>query len=479
MMAIVHNLEYVITLLVVLSILVVAHEWGHFIVARIFGVRVDDFSIGFGKRLVRLGKRGDTEYNLRMLPFGGFVKIAGMAADEEPLVRAKDKVLAGKDADPDAHELPLVAENMELPQSMQAIPPAPDEFGSKALWQRSLIIFAGPLMSFVLGYVVFCLLGFAIGWPTGKPLPKVGQVEPGGEGHRIGLRAGDVIRSINGQPIMQGGQMIDLIHNSLGKPMTLVVQRGRQTLTLHPTPRALVDADGHPVLDLEVTAPGTVGASLGLKAGDEVRGINDTPTDTASEFAKQLTLARGKSVKVFVSRKGVDNVVPLSGRLPAVLAPGALPIVTAHRVGGLKFEPALEIKRVGIGESVRRGNSVIGSIFATLGATVRRGQLHQNAGGIIRMYQFTALAVANGPFEVVSLAAQLSISLAVFNLLPIPILDGGHLLSFFIEWVRRGKKMTDQQQQAFLMTGLAIIAVLFVLIMTNDIVRTLQHQTPQ
>ncbi len=478
-MAIVHNLEYVVTLLVVLSILVVAHEWGHFIVARIFGVRVDDFSIGFGKRLVRLGKRGDTEYNLRMLPFGGFVKIAGMAADEEPLVRAKDKAFGNTDTDPDAHDLPLVAENIERPASLQEIPPAPDEFGSKALWQRSLIILAGPFMSFVFGYVVFCLLGLAIGWPTGATLPKVAEVEPGGEGHRIGLRAGDVIRSINGQPITQGGQMVDIIHNSLGKPLTLIVQRSGQTLTLHPTPHALVDANGRKILDLEVVTPGTAGASLGLQAGDDVRGVNDTPVNSAADVAKQLTQARGKAVKVIVLRKGVDDFVTLSGRLPATLAPSALPLISTHPVGGLQFQPAQKIERVGIAESVRRGNIVIVNIFAMLGSMLKHGQLHQNAGGIIRMYQFTALAVENGPFHVVSLAAQLSISLAVFNLLPIPILDGGHLLSFFIEWVRRGKKMTDQQQQAFLMTGLAIIAVLFVLIMTNDILRTLQHQTPQ
>ena len=95
------------------------------------------------------------------------------------------------------------------------------------------------------------------------------------------------------------------------------------------------------------------------------------------------------------------------------------------------------------------------------------------------MYQATTLADKNGLAQQVSLLAELSISLAIFNLLPIPILDGGHLLAFFIEWVRRGKKMTDQQQQAFLMTGLAVIGVLFVLIMTKDILRTIQHQLPQ
>ena len=97
------NVQQTVTLLIILSILVVAHEWGHFIVARLCGIRVDDFSIGFGKRLFRIGKRGDTEYNVRMLPLGGFVKIAGMEPDEAPLIAAKDKVL-GKEADPDAHE---------------------------------------------------------------------------------------------------------------------------------------------------------------------------------------------------------------------------------------------------------------------------------------------------------------------------------------------------------------------------------------
>ena len=106
------NVQQTVTLLIILSILVVAHEWGHFIVARLCGIRVDDFSIGFGKRLFRIGKRGDTEYNVRMLPLGGFVKIAGMEPDEAPLIAAKDRVMRKEDADPDAHEIPLVAENV-------------------------------------------------------------------------------------------------------------------------------------------------------------------------------------------------------------------------------------------------------------------------------------------------------------------------------------------------------------------------------
>jgi len=95
------------------------------------------------------------------------------------------------------------------------------------------------------------------------------------------------------------------------------------------------------------------------------------------------------------------------------------------------------------------------------------------------MYNLTGLAVKLGVSQVVLLAGQLSISLAIFNILPIPVLDGGHLLSYFIEWIRRGQKMSEKQQQAFLLTGMAVIGVLFMLIFTNDIHKVITHQIPR
>lgn len=479
-MALLANLQHIVTLLIILSILVVAHEWGHFIVARIFGIRVDDFSIGFGKRLVRLGKRGDTEYNLRMLPLGGFVKIAGMAADEEPLVRAKDRVMGkGESADPDSHEIPLISENVET-NSLEHVP-APDEFGSKSLWQRALVILAGPVMSFVLGYAVLCLMGWTVGTATGKPLTRIGLVNPGGEGQRIGLRAGDTILSINGQPVQNGQEMITRINASVGIPLTFNVRRGTQTFTATAIPRVARDKnnDNKPVLYTDVIQPGTVGTALGLQAGDTIRGIDSQKIDSASQVAKLFQADAGKSVTVVVTRPTTDAPLTLEGAIPATLGAGALPTLNSHTVGILNIEPAEEYRRVGFVESLREGNAETVMLFATLASLIQHHQLQNNTGGIIYMYQATSLADQNGAAERVFLLAQLSISLAIFNLLPIPILDGGHLLSFFIEWVRRGKKMTEQQQQAFLMTGLAVIGVLFVLIMTKDILRTIQHQLPQ
>ena len=326
-MALLANLQHVVTLLIILSILVVAHEWGHFIIARLFGIRVDDFSIGFGKRLVRLGKRGDTEYNLRMLPLGGFVKIAGMAADEEPLVRARDKVqdtMSRKgDADPDATELPLIAENVDTGLSETSSPPAPDEFGSKPLWQRSLVILAGPVMSFVLGYVVFCLMGWAVGAPTGKALTRIGLVEPGGEGQHIGLRAGDVILAINGVPMTDGQQMTTLIHNSMGKSLALTIRRGSQTLTKTGSPRPQVDDDKKPILFTDVTSPGMIGVALGLKTGDTIALIGDTQVRNAASVPGLLRKNAGKDTPIAVLRAGVE--VDMHPRVPSTLRDDQMP----------------------------------------------------------------------------------------------------------------------------------------------------------
>ena len=469
------NVQQTVTLLIILSILVVAHEWGHFIVARLCGIRVDDFSIGFGKRLFRIAKRGDTEYNVRMLPLGGFVKIAGMEPDEAPLIAAKDKVLGKDNADPDAHQFPLVAENVGENSAYTA----PDGFYSKPLWQRSLVILAGPVMSFILGYVVFCLMGVTTGIPTGKTLSKVGMAGPGGEGQRVGLRIGDVITAVNGKPVADGEDLIHTIYASANKPLTLSINRNGQKLTKVATPQPVKDDQGKPVAFVTVQNPQAAGKVLGLRPGDIIGTVNGKDAIGAAGVTATLTAlgrSAGKMPPITVLRDGQE--VALDGALPASVV-SSLPVLQALPSGRLNISPAKENKRVGLAESIRYGNDTVISTFLALAYLIHHRELHKAAGGIIFMYQATGLAVKSGLPDVVSMLASLSISLAIFNMLPIPILDGGHLLTFFIEWIRRGKRLTDQQQQWFLMTGLGIIGILFVLIMSNDIVRTVTHQLPQ
>jgi len=204
-----------IAIIIMFAVLVVTHEWGHFIAARLFQIRVDEFSIGFGKLVWTIGKRGDTQYNVRLIPLGGYVKIAGMEADEEPLNIAKEKAVETLGVSSDSAEStdePLV----EPAEPIVSTPrePADDEFYAKPVWQRAIVIAAGPIMSLVLGIFIFCNMG----WISGAPVitNHVGEVLKDGEAARIGMKAGDAIVRINDTPIVVGEDCVRLIHSSCG-----------------------------------------------------------------------------------------------------------------------------------------------------------------------------------------------------------------------------------------------------------------------
>ncbi len=253
------------------------------------------------------------------------------------------------------------------------------------------------------------------------------------------------------------------------------MQRGSKTLTLPATPRPAKDDQNKLVQQVDVTQPGALDA-LGVQVGDSIAQIGDTQVASAAQVQTLLEKNAGKATPLIVLRDHAQ--VDLKGLIPAAIAQTP-PTLNSHTIGLLQISPAKEIKRLGFVDSIHYGNAKIYETFYGLGYLIHHRELHKAAGGIIFMYQATGLAVKSGLPDIANMLASLSLSLAIFNLLPIPVLDGGHLLTFFIEWVRRGKRLTDQQQQAFLMTGLAIIAVLFVLIMSNDIIRTVTHQLPQ
>jgi regulator of sigma E protease len=390
----IHDLKTAIAYIIILGALVVVHEWGHFVIARLFKIRVDEFSIGFGPRAIRIGKRGDTEYNVRWIPLGGYVKIAGMEPDEEPLLVARDKAKGFLGSDESAiSKTPLVAENTPNTdethdqRKMDAI----DGFYTKPLWQRSLVIFAGPFMSFFFGYVLLCTIGFATG--ASSIDNEIERVSPNSVAQEIGLRDHDRIVKIDDTVITDGEQMVDIIHSSANKLLTLTIKRNGRTLLIHGMPRV---------------QPGQNGGGL-----------------------------------------------PIFG-----------------------FTPGLVEHHVSIVDSISIGNSMTVAVFTNLEELVRRHRLSEfrsHAGGPIYIAQVTSEAVSQGPSSELSLAAQLSISLAIFNLFPIPILDGGHLLLFGVEGLRRGRRLTIEQQQNFMLAGLAIIGLLFIFIMINDVTR---HVTP-
>jgi len=457
-----------LVLLAMIGVMVIAHEWGHFIVARIFKMRVDDFSIGFGPRLIRIAKVGDTEYNIRAFPLGGFVKIAGMSADEEPLVKARKSL--------EAHTSPSATPE----QAAEAANPedTSDLFSSRPIWQRSLVILAGPVMSFVFGVMVFCLAGCTVGIPGSAVTTRIASASPGGAAYSIGLRSGDIIDAVNHQPVKTGDELAGILQRNFHHPLTLTVNRGEKVLTVIGTPQQYVDDDGNPLYAQTVVKPNSLKES-GLKPGDVINQIGDSNVTGSVQMFRLLLDSVGKKTAMNLWRNNNDVTIDINLQ-PAQLS--HLPTVKDFPIGMLKVSLELAIVHVPFTESIGFGFRVTRSIFQNLAEMFQQrhaSQLKNSTGGIVMMYNLTGLAVKLGVSQVVLLAGQLSISLAIFNILPIPVLDGGHLLSYFIEWIRRGQKMSEKQQQAFLLTGMAVIGVLFMLIFTNDIHKVITHQIPR
>lgn len=380
------NLVTLVALVLTFTILVVFHELGHFLAAKLFRMRVLEFAVGFGKRIARLYKSGETEYNIRAFPLGGFVRIAGMEVED-----AAEARLTGADTDPGAR---IETTNERLIEQ-EASPVAgvdADGFNSRPLHQRFVVILAGPVFSFLLGWMVYCLLILVVGLPD-KTQFRVGGVVPHKPAATAGVQAGDVILTIDGRAVDFLGALTT-INKSTGVPLKLAVRGG----------------DGH---------------------------------------ARTLT------------------VTPRPDRQPGEK-------VAVGRIGVTPDVEVLTYKRVGFGESIKEGTWATGQWFAAMSRLIRSGAIKNSVGGPIAIVKSTSEAARHGSNELVEHLAQLSLSLGLMNLLPIPILDGGHLMLMLIELVRR-KKLTAAQTGFVLTGGIIFIGLLSLVIAVKDIVGLFHH----
>ena len=446
------DLKAILYFLAVLSVLVLVHEWGHFFVAKLCKMRVDDFSLFFGPRLVRLGTKNGTEYNIRTIPLGGFVKIAGMEPEDltapinlpstKTTVEARERKIilrglseeafegiqfenvsegileaAARAVGDDARltsfgkrELEALATShttvnederrfLQTILSTEGYQPDPNGYNQKPLYQRAATIFAGPFVSLAFGYLLFCVMGFTVGLPTdhAQTLPIIESLAKDKPAAQAGLLPGDRILEINGIKLGEDATpLLDIVHNSIGKPVTLIVSRDKITKTYTLTPYA------------------------------------DTIPDE-------------------------NGKMKLQGRLG--FSP-AMKMVFAH------YDPI---------SSVKRGTELINlQVGGTLHMFGHPSEAKENVGGIISIGKIINQNSKEGIAHVLLTAGMLSISLGIMNLLPIPILDGGHLLLLAIEGIRR-RKLTAREIYAAQLVGASIIAVLFIFVMYNDISRWFIH----
>lgn len=394
---------------ILLCIIVFFHEYGHFSVARMLGVRVDVFSIGFGKTLARWRDKHGTEWRIAALPLGGYVKFFG---DAGPASNASAEVEAEKRHE-EHHamtQFPKPGQEHEIGRGMSAEERAVC-FHFKPVWARALIVAAGPVANFILAIAIFAGLLMTFGNYVGEP--KVGSVQPGSAAEEAGFQPGDLILSANGRKIATFSDLTTLVVLSAGDTIIFEVERAEETVTLSATPRRQPKEDAFG----NSTEMGVLGVT-----GDE----------TAFKFVRYGPL---ESLKGAV--KQVWQIINSTGKFLGRLILGKEDV---KQLGG-PFKVAQYA-----GQSALSG-------FA-------------DDEALASLDFVTRLKVSLANF--INLAGLVSVSIGFLNLLPIPVLDGGHLMFYAYE-AAAGKPLGARAQAIGFRVGIVLLASFMLFVTWNDI----------
>jgi regulator of sigma E protease len=429
--------------IIALGFMVTIHEFGHFLAARYFGVRVDVFSFGFGTRLFGV-KRGNTDYRVSILPLGGYVRMAGDNASEERTG-------------------------------------APDEFMSKPRWNRVVILLAGPAMNVITSIVIFAFLfGGVTSQPAfyDKPVVVAG-VSKGSAAERAGIQAGDQLVNINGaqNPTWERAQL-EAGFTIPGNPIPITIDRSGQLVsTSVVSSMDGLDMFGYPaepdgLVTVETVSPGSPADRAGLKPADKIVSYNGIPIQSWYQFTQLVKQREGLPGQLVISRGGHPMQLLVH---PMKMDLGDGPVRWA--VG---FTHHLDTERAdkGILDSIgfsawfnarlsRQMVSLVGQLF------VGRASLKQVQGplGIVTA---SGRAARDGFKNLMFMVGLISLNLGVLNLLPIPILDGGHIVMLAVESSLR-HDLSLKAKERFLQVGFVFILVVFAIVMYNDVLRLFQH----
>jgi len=449
----------------VLGVMILVHEWGHFIAARIFGVRVDVFSIGFGPRLFGW-KSGATDYRVSALPLGGYVRMAGQDPSEIDSANSTSIPVKAKD---------------EKTQSPALVRGAPDELMSKPRWQRALISFAGPFVNLIFPVLLLTVYFLTIGIPypayEDKPV-QVTAVPANSPAAAAGLHSGDKVVALEGEqnPNWEQAEKVITKLTPNSKLSMEVEQAGsRRSISvpveqkdLEQPERLLGFAPIRPVL--EDVAPGLPAQRAGLKENDLIAAVDGQKIQWWGEFTERVRGSGGKPVALDVDRKGQP--------LHLVVTPQAATNdrgETVYQIG-VQVHEDTAYKRVAFPEGARyAGQVTVQKIKETAGIV---GQLFsgrvslKQLQGPVGISRAAGQAARKGPLAIISLMVLISVNLGILNLLPIPILDGGHILLLGIEGILR-RDMSLAFKERFVQVGLVFLLVVFAIVMYNDVVRLL------
>jgi regulator of sigma E protease len=419
----------------VIGILVFVHELGHFLAARRIGVRVLTFSLGFGPKLLSV-RRGDTEYCLSAIPLGGYVKMAGENAED-------------------------------------ARTGADDEFLSKSKWQRFQVLIMGPVMNLVLALVVMAIVLY-----QGAQVPAfdrepviIGSVFPSSVEAAAGIQRGDRIVSVNGSPVSNWEEFSWMIAPKANRQVTLGIIRNGEEKFIQFTPKGVGKYEAAevgilPIMHPEITAvnKGEPAAQAGLQPGDVIMAAgndHDVSRDRVIELIKShesqplpLDILRGGTIRqIVVTPQRTNNVVRIGATISATQVRTVKPgILEAFQL------------------SAERNWEWTKMIVNTLVGLFTRETSIRQLMGPVGIADVSGTAAEQGWISLFGLMAMLSLNLGLINLMPVPVLDGGHITILALEGLSR-RDFSIKVKEKMLLAGFVLLVTLMATVIYNDLTR--------
>jgi regulator of sigma E protease len=451
-------LQMIIVFVLVLGAMVVIHEFGHFIVAKAFGIRVDVFSVGFGKRLWGF-RKGDTDYRLSLVPLGGYVKMAGENLDEQRTG-------------------------------------APDEFMSKPKWQRLCVAVAGPAMNILTALAipaVMAMIHHEVPAYLAKPA-LVRAVEPNSPAERSGLQPGDLITQVDGSADPKWQYLEDYVAVNPDQDLALTVKRDGETrqVALHVAARAFdqekigysgLKADDERITVAAVKA-GEPAEAAGLKLGDNIIAVNSNRVEQswygAEEIIRVIRASADKPLTLTVKRGGETLDIQATPRIDeGELRLGFVQGITGREMVNQRL-PLFTAIKFSVDENLRiiqLTKTALGQVF------VGKRSARDTLTGPVGIAQIVGQAAQDGSAQVFRLMAILSLNLGVFNLLPIPVLDGGLIFMLALEAFLGffGLPLSLRIKERMMQVGLVMLMLLMGFVIVNDILKRIpgRSSSPQ
>jgi regulator of sigma E protease len=462
----------IVAFLITLMLVVIVHELGHFLFCKWFGIYVKTFSIGIGPKLLRQ-RWGETEYVISAIPFGGYVKMAGEGMMEE----IQDTGTW------EERKYPLGTEegNAEAAGMDDHIPPE-RHLHTRPAYQRLLVFIAGPLFNLALSFLLYSGLVLSNGLQT-IPATTIGVVREASPAAEAGLLPGDVVVAVNGEAVASWNNIIagllpeELEDGAQASPAVLTVERAGRQLELELQPGFDAEA-GYYTLGMEAwnTTVGLVkkggpAEDLGLQTGDRILEVNGQVVMSFNSIATVINEHPDQEIEIVWDRGGA--------RMSGFVTPELKEVAPGVMKGRIFMDQFFAYEKVGLGEAMaigyRQTAATIEQTLSVLGDFVKRKLGLDAVGGPLRIGQAAGEMLSWSFSHLLYFIAFFSINLFLLNLMPIPVLDGGHVLFLLLEVARGGKPVPERLQAIATQVGLIILLLFMTFILVLDVWKVTGH----